>query len=67
MDAIITCICGKENKLKNGRSKKCRCGAVLSIRGAQNIPYATIPENSLAERRRNGKKVVNSKPAGRWS
>ena len=65
-DAIVICLCGKRNKLVNGRSKKCRCGVVLSIKGKESIPIATIPENSLEERKRRGKQVVNDAPRGWW-
>jgi hypothetical protein len=46
MYAVVRCICGKENKLNNFKSKKCRCGVVLRVEFEPNdvIPHATVPD-----------------------
>lgn len=66
MNAIIICLCGRKNKLIDLRPVECKCGVKLSIRGEENVPYATIPEDTLDERRANGHKIVNEAPAGWW-
>ena len=45
----VKCLCGKENKLNEARSKKCRCGAVTRIAWNESEdslarPYFTLPD-----------------------
>lgn len=69
-DAIVECLCGRRHKLRGLRSKKCRCGVVLSVRKEADgtyREYATHPESSLEERKRRGKPVVNDAPKAWWA
>jgi|GEM_PF-4144302 hypothetical protein len=59
----VECLCGKILKLNECKSKKCRCGIVISILDdGYFTPIATMPENSLEERIRSGKKVLSAYP-----
>ena len=61
--AKVECICGKLLKCNQMKSKKCRCGVVISILDDEYFtPVATMPENSLEERIRAGKKVLSAYP-----
>jgi hypothetical protein len=63
MDVKITCICGKKSMLRNGRKINCpKCGALLKVNGV--TPIVRIPEDSLEERRGNGKPVILKRPTG---
>ena len=65
MNARITCICGKKTKVSNGRKVNCpNCGALLKMDGV--IPIVRIPEDSIQERKANGKPVMLRRPVGRW-
>ena len=66
----VTCICGKRHRVEpGGKRKRCDCGTQVWAKVLSNgdiQPMALIPEDILEERKAAGKRVILSKPAGRW-
>lgn len=60
----VECLCGKVLKLNECKSKKCRCGIVISITSDDGyfIPIATSRGSGLEELIKRGKKVLNTYP-----
>lgn len=57
----IRCICGKKHTVtRGGQRKRCQCGALV---WANTRPWVRIEEDSLAERKQSGKRVLLSRPA----
>lgn len=65
---IIRCICGRNVRVPFGGSAPCgQCGARLEAKfdGEYVQPWVHIPEDSLDERRANGKSINHSEPVVR--
>lgn len=64
MNVFIRCICGQKNKVPaSGKKVTCRaCGAGLRIDGIR--PVVSIPEDSIDERKKNGKRIILRRPQG---
>jgi hypothetical protein len=60
----VRCICGKKNRVEQGAGKvRCACGALVWADDTR--PWVRIPEDSLAERKSNGKPVILRRPTRR--
>lgn len=59
--AAVICICGEQvDDVRRGYKRCPYCSAELKVN--KGVPTVRIPENSLDERKRNGKPVNSSRP-----